>query len=56
MDISVFHMLGRGKGNYLSSTSICPVFMLGGYRYCTFEILIANPIDGRPESNYFDVN
>ena len=24
--------------------------MLGGCRYCTFEILIANPIDGRPES------
>jgi hypothetical protein len=56
MDISVFHILGRGRGNYLSSTSICPVFMLGGCRYCTFEILIANPIDGRPESNYFAVN
>jgi hypothetical protein len=49
-------MLGRGGGNDLqSSTSICPVFMLGGCRYCTFEILIANPIDGRPESNYFAV-
>jgi len=33
----------------------CPsVFRLGGSRYC--EILIANPIDGRPESNYFAVN
>jgi hypothetical protein len=49
-------MLGRGGGNDLSSTSICLVFMLGGFRYCTFEILIANPIDGRPESNYFVVN
>ena len=31
------------RGCYdLSSTSICPVFMLGGSNYCTFEILIAN--------------
>ena len=49
-------MLGRGGGNDLSSTSICPVFVLGGCRYCTFKILIANPIDRRPESNYFAVN
>jgi hypothetical protein len=49
-------MLGRGGGNDLSSTSICPVFVLDGCRYCIFEILIANPIDRRPESNYFAVN
>jgi hypothetical protein len=52
-DISVFHTLGRGGGNDLSSTSIYPVFMLGRCRYCAFEILIANPIDGRLESNYY---
>ena len=26
------------------------------YRYCACEILIANSIDGRPESNYFTVS
>jgi hypothetical protein len=49
-------MLGRGGGNDLSSTSIYPFFMLGRCRYCTFKILIANPINRRPESNYFAVN
>jgi hypothetical protein len=58
--VHVYHrlfILKRKLKQWLSSIPpISTTYIDMYYRYCACEILIANSIDGRPESNYFTVS